>query len=190
MSTVALAVAGLLIALDRFLGCSTAWMRYMATQQDIQKALAEFQIDWDAEKAGWPVSGPSPDQVKHGLAMCKAFMTQINTLVQQETNAWIAEFKTVLQVVEDEAKAKREIPALGAVNLTVENGDQSTGGWTLTVNDGEARSCTGKAVTVPRLEPRIHTFRVAGTIHGIPAAGETSARVGAGEVVEVKLKLV
>ncbi|MHC4666746.1 MAG: SLATT domain-containing protein [Planctomycetota bacterium] len=42
-ASVALVIAAMLVALDRLLGCSSSWIRYISTEFRLQKLLDEFQ---------------------------------------------------------------------------------------------------------------------------------------------------
>jgi hypothetical protein len=46
-ATVALALAGLLIAIDRFGGYTSGWIRYVRTAQKLTSLQGEFRLDWE-----------------------------------------------------------------------------------------------------------------------------------------------
>jgi hypothetical protein len=50
-TTIALGIAGVLMAIDKYFGCSNAWMRYITTEHHIRQALHEFQMDYDMEQS-------------------------------------------------------------------------------------------------------------------------------------------
>jgi hypothetical protein len=50
---VALAIAGALVAYDKFAGCSTSWMGFIATEHQVWQLLQEFQVDWELERTSW-----------------------------------------------------------------------------------------------------------------------------------------
>jgi conflict system pore-forming effector with SLATT domain len=52
-ATVALAIAGLLVLLDRFWGFTSAWVRFMLSEQELGDALRKFQFDWEQDKISW-----------------------------------------------------------------------------------------------------------------------------------------
>ncbi len=109
----ALALAAALVALDRFYGFTSSWTRYLATAQDLKQALDEFRFYWEYERLRWTDGRPSDEQTTEALARFKGFVSQVNQIVRQETNAWIAEFRTSLQAIEEVAKVRARYWAKG-----------------------------------------------------------------------------
>jgi hypothetical protein len=190
-ASVCLALAAAMVALDHFFGFSTAWTRYLAAEMDIRKSLDEYQIDWEAEKAGWGSTTPNADQVSRALARAKAFLVGVDTIVQQETNTWIAEFQSTLRLLDDTAKVKSEVSQLGGANVVVTNGDQCTAGWTLSIDGSSPRNCTGKTAALHDLAaPRLHAVRVEGEIQGNRKQAESVVAITGGSIAKVELTLV
>lgn len=52
-ASIALGLAGVLLAVDKFFGYSSAWMRFIAAEHQIRQCLHEFQIDYEMEQIGW-----------------------------------------------------------------------------------------------------------------------------------------
>lgn len=96
-TTIALGVAGVLMAIDKFFGCSTAWMRFMATEHRIRQALHEFQMDYDIAQSQWLDNNPSPEQAQTMLNRCKTFISLVDTIIMQETNEWLLEFQNTIK---------------------------------------------------------------------------------------------
>ena len=107
-ASVALVLAGVLVALDRFLGCSSSWIRYISTELRLQKILDEFQIDWQCQKSKWKDAGPDNRQIRDIFGIAKQFIQQVDQLIIEETNAWIAEFQSVLKQIDELAKMKEK----------------------------------------------------------------------------------
>jgi hypothetical protein len=107
-ASVALVLAGVLVALDRFLGCSSSWIRYISTELRLQKLLGEFQIDWQRERSQWKETGPDDEQIEAMFTLAKEFIQEVDKLIIEETNAWIAEFQTVLKQIGELAKMKEK----------------------------------------------------------------------------------
>jgi hypothetical protein len=104
-ASVALALAAGLIALDKFFGFSAAWGRFMATELAIGHLRQDFEYEWEERRAAWPTEEPvSEDEVKEALASVRAFVAKLNTLIEGETKAWIAEFQTALSQIEKQAR--------------------------------------------------------------------------------------
>lgn len=97
---VAFALAAISLAADRFSGFSSKWMRYITTEQKLQRLLAEFQMDWallnqQAASGVEPKEGePTLDQQK--LERLKDFRLAIHEIIETETEVWVKEFKTSL----------------------------------------------------------------------------------------------
>jgi hypothetical protein len=109
-TTVALGIAGVLMAIDKFFGCSNAWMRFIAAEHRIRQALHEFQMDYDIEQSKWMDNLPSSEQAQAMLSRCKAFISQVDTLILQETNEWLVEFQNAIKQKDEPAQAKPILP--------------------------------------------------------------------------------
>ena len=188
-ASVALGIAAALVLLDRFFGFSSAWMRYIATELNIQQLNQEFQLDWESDKATWLGSEPTADQLRSTLARFKAFVTQVNTIVRQETDAWIQEFQSTLKQIDEAAKAKAAVSELGAINITVTNGDACDDGWNLSIDQGSPIKQHGKTAGVRDLVPSIHTIKVSGTMGGNLKQAEAAVSVTAGGTANAQLTL-
>ena len=178
-TAVLLGIVGALLLLDRFFGFSTGWMRYMASELQIRQMAQEFHLDWEAEKAAWQGNAPSKDQISQMMARCKAFVTQLNNLVREETNAWMKEFESALRQIEESAKSKPAISESGALNLTVTNGDATSNGWTLAIDSGAPETYRGKSARKGNLLPGRHDIRVEGEIGGKTVRAEKVVTVPA-----------
>ena len=184
-ATVALALATALGAIDHFCGYSNAWMRFVETEQDIKKALDDFQFDWEIERASWTNERPEPAQVRAALYRFKGFTNQVNLLIQQETKSWIAEFKSTLTMIDEAARAKAESSPQCGANVVVTNGDSAQDGWSLSVDGGTEIQYRGKSAAVRDLLPGLRTFAVKGMVDGqwrqaqliAPISSNTTARV-------------
>jgi hypothetical protein len=188
-SSVALGTAAALVLLDRFFGFSSAWMRYVATELDIRQLTQEFQLDWESDKAAWHSAEPTPDQLRSTLARFKAFVTQVNTIVRQETDAWIQEFQSTLKQIDEAAKAKAAVSDLGAVNVVVTNGDACDDGWRVSIDAGNPRNYRGKTAGFRDVVPGIHTLKVEGAIAGNHRQAEAAVSVTAGGTANIQLTL-
>lgn len=107
-ASVALVLAGVLIALDRFLGCSSSWMRFISTELRLHKRLDEFQLDWQGERSKWKDTSADDKQVETMFEIAKAFIADVDKLLIDETNAWIAEFQSSLKQIDEFAKMKED----------------------------------------------------------------------------------
>jgi hypothetical protein len=187
--SVALALAAAFVLLDRFFGFSTAWMRYITTELHLRQMLDEFQLDWETERAGWKGGAPTDEQIQRALARCRGFVSQVDGLVRDEANVWVAEFQESLKQLDETLKAKATATAEAAISLTVTNGDKSSDGWQVTVDNGVVRAGRGQSGAISGLAPGIHLVRVEGAANGKQMAAETAVALAAGSVTTLELTL-
>jgi len=63
-ASVLVAGAVLFIAIDRFFGFSSAWMRFITAELTIKQARDAFEFDWQAANASFGGKPPTDDQVR------------------------------------------------------------------------------------------------------------------------------
>lgn len=106
-ATVALAAAATLVALDRYFGFSTAWMRFMEAELHITRLRHNFEYVWNAARA--KMTDPLSDEdVAALLAKAREFVIAVDDVVARETSAWIAEFRTSLERAEADLGHSRQ----------------------------------------------------------------------------------
>jgi hypothetical protein len=96
------------IALDRFFGYSSGWMRYITTALALEKSLSEFRLEWTRHNArlrGGPPAEPQLDQL---ILTCERFSLAVRSQVEQETNAWVIEFQSNLSHLERELQCRAD----------------------------------------------------------------------------------
>jgi len=194
--SLAVAVGAGALAADRYLGWSTGWTRYIKSELEIWDALESFELDWQEARAGWRGQEPSAEQVTRMLGLAKAFAERINTVVQEETRAWSEEFLSGLRQLEDtlaarkaDAEARAAETQPGSINLSVTNGDQVTGTWTVQVDGATLSTHSGKSAAIPSVAPGMRRLRVTGDIGGTVRAAERVIELPAGGKVEETLTL-
>ena len=84
---VSLALAAGTIGLDKFFGFSSAWIRYMKTQLQLQGLLQEFQLERHSLK--------DPEHATQ-ISSTKIFLENVNGEILNETQLWSDEFQGVL----------------------------------------------------------------------------------------------
>jgi hypothetical protein len=188
-ASVALVLAVALVGLDRFLGLSSAWMRFLTTEIQIRNTLQAFQLDWEIQRATWKGAAPSDEQVQEMLGQCKAFLVQVNALLEQEMAAWIQELQTALRQLDDAAKSRAETEKRSGVTSVVSNGEQCTDGWDLSIDGGSPRHCMGKTAALRDLLPGIHTVRVERKRNGNDVQAEGTVVIPAGETTRLTLEV-
>jgi hypothetical protein len=193
-------VAALLVLIDKFAGFSTGWMRYISADQDVRSKQEQFQLAWARERMLWPVPVTDPLPPERALAaldLVAHFITAINEIVKQETQAWMTEFKGALadldkitadakaQASAAQAPAPRgsiEVEVVGLAKL-----DQQT--WHLQLGNAASSVAYVGAVTaaVTDLAPGPIKVRVAATINTKPWLVEKAAVVEAGKTTQLKV---
>jgi len=187
-SGVALAVAALAVALDKLGGLTSGWVRYVITAQQIGQLLERFRFDWEAAKVK-RTSPPKPAEILEALTLCSTFLEAVHKAVQDETNRWAEEFRVVLSEIEKAAKSAADLKRPGGLNLTVTNGDSAANGWTLSVNGGAPRTCTGKSATLIDLQPGLCQLKASGDINGKTLTAERTLTIQPGAASDLTLTL-
>lgn len=199
-------VAGILVAMDRFGGFSTGWIRYVKTAQEMQNSLMEFRMDWAVRSAriSYP---PTPAAAADMIQCAREFLMAVQAHVIRETQAWASEFesnlaqlekdvKTQWEEREEKARDRLEAAQPGVINLTVTNAAETDDGKfevTLAPNQGETvkelvegSSNWTRAAALPGL----YTLTVAATISGKAAGAATAISVAPGKIRAVDLTLL
>jgi hypothetical protein len=188
-TSVLLVLAGGCIGLDRFFGYSTAYIRYLTTEQRLLLLIHKFQMDWQIRRAGWAGQEPGVAQLQDALAACKQFLLSLDQAVQAETDAWAQEFMAAIVEIDRTATAQGEAARGGAINVTVTNGDQCPDGWLLSIDGGAGQKSSGRSAALRGIAPGPHNIKVIGTIDSMPKQSERNALVTAGSVVDIELSL-
>jgi SMODS and SLOG-associating 2TM effector domain 2 len=81
------------VAMDRFFGFSTAWMRYMATEIAIHQAVTNMQFDWATTLIERGSGRVTPEEATALLAKLADAAAGVEDLVARETVAWADEFQ-------------------------------------------------------------------------------------------------
>lgn len=187
-SAVLLALAGLLLALDRFHGATSGWVRYVLTAQQLTQAMDDFELAFEAQKIGWADGKPSVEQTRAALELAQRFVRQANEIVQNETKAWAADFAEALKQLDEQLKAAGEAKRQSAIEVTVTNGDQCAGNWQLGVDQTLQEDRLGKEASVLVL-PGPHVVRAAGKIGAKNVRAEKAVNAEPGKISQVNLTL-
>ena len=189
-ASIALALAAAAIALDRFFGYSSAWMRYITTELHLRQMLDDFQLGWETERAAWRGAAPTEDQLQRALTRCTTFVSQVNGLVRDETNLWVATFQESLKQLDETMKVNAAANAASALTVVVTNGEQAQGGWSVVVDDGPKRRAQGQTAAIGGLAPGIHTIKVEGVLEGRTGTAEKAITLSAGAVTTLEVTMV
>jgi hypothetical protein len=99
-------IAGGCIALDRFFGYSSGWIRCMTTALALDKSLEEFRMEWARNLARLRGGPPTEAQLDQLLLTCETFSLAIRSQVEQETKAWVIEFRSNMAQLERDLESK------------------------------------------------------------------------------------
>lgn len=188
-ASVLLAIALLFIAVDRFFGFSTAWMRYITAELQVKQIREPFELDSQAVIASLQGQPPTPDQVQSLLVSVKAFIDKVNSIVVSETSQWVDEFREALKQIDESARTQQPPPQLGSIQVVVANGDKADSGWALALNNAPPTRHTGKTAAIAGVHAGDHAICVTATVAGKAVRGESIASVKAGAIATVELSL-
>jgi hypothetical protein len=150
---VSIALAAALVGYDKFFGLSSGWMRYMVTELSLQRTLREFQYDWSILTAQKAQQSPPQNNAATLIQRLKDFTLQVETLVRQETDAWVTEFQANISELEKMLQAEAQARAPGSIKVTVTNA-RDFDKVTILLNSGQAKELTGVTEGVLDSVPR------------------------------------
>jgi len=183
-----LGLAAACVGFDKFFGFSSGWMRYISTKITLERILSEFRLDWAMMVAKFGKKAPTEDQVQLMIQRVKEFLTAITTQVEQETQAWVLEFKTNLADIEKSAKEQGESTRPGAIDITVTNGLDAEGGFTVTLDGMDVKSkIKGTNYQLSYVPPGPHKVAASGSIKGEQREVSELVNVGPGEIAKATL---
>jgi len=189
-ASVLLALAVFLLAIDRFYGFSSAWLRYITAELQIKQARETFEIDWQGANASFAGQPPTPEQIRSVIATIRSFADQINTVVVAETTKWANDFLEVLHQIDETTKASAQAPQTGSLSVTVDNGDQvDPPGWSLALDQAPALQYSGKTAAIAGLISGDHVVRVTAKSNNRIVRAEALASIRAGTISAVQLSL-
>jgi hypothetical protein len=105
-ATFALAVAGVLIFLDRFGGYTSGWIRYIRTAQALSRLQSNFRIEWESHRVILQSGQIDSTNLDKAIQQCRDFLAQVNSIVGAETDEWAKDFQKVLAELENKTKEK------------------------------------------------------------------------------------
>lgn len=117
---ISLAIGGLLLLLDKYLGISTGFVRFYIAELDIKKNTYEFIENWQIES----VKASNPLTIENILALIntlKTFRQSVFTTIQVETGAWATEFQSQTGELYELFKQKQSEYKLGAISVNIKN---------------------------------------------------------------------
>ena len=119
---VAFSLAASLFLLDKYFGYSTGWMRFMMAEVEIKNVINQHQNDWIFYKIKFGGKELTEEELMKILAFNKRFSTSVSHLEIAETKAWILEFQSTYQSLEEMINANKQ----GTTN-SIKTPDSQTG---------------------------------------------------------------
>ncbi|MGW3650998.1 SLATT domain-containing protein [Streptomyces sp. NPDC000878] len=92
----ALLLAVACVAVDRFFGITSGWIRDVATAQAVQRRLQVLQFEWASESVRevlGPTEGTASEAADRCLGVLRRFSEDVTELVRAETADWMVEFR-------------------------------------------------------------------------------------------------
>jgi hypothetical protein len=195
-SAVSVALAALMIAIDRFGGYTTGWIRYVVAAQKLDQALEDFRFTWESKKYSLAGSTASPAETQALVNDCKVFLQLIQSIIEDETQKWVSEFQSALNDIETSARvaaetAKTTVKARedGALSIIVSNGGLCDLPWSVSFPGGVASEHSGSSAALTNLKPGIVAVKVKGIIKGQMVQEEMPVLIKGGEITKVTMTL-
>lgn len=92
----ALLLAVACVAVDRYFGVTSGWIRDVATAQAVQRRLQVLQFEWASESVRevlGPTEGTASEAADRCLGVLRRFSEDVTELVRAETSDWMVEFR-------------------------------------------------------------------------------------------------
>lgn len=186
---VALGVAAACLALDKFFGSSTGWVRYITTAQCIQNDLYSFQLDWARSMSRLGGLAPTASQIDDFLQLARSFIGRVMEAVTHETQQWVAEFQSNMAELDKATKVQLDSARPGSLTVTVDNADASEQPIRIDVDGVSYGTMTGKSCAIRQLSPGTHTVVVSGRKGTNQLQATGAVVVPAGGVGSLDLKI-
>jgi hypothetical protein len=183
-----LGVAGGFAFFDRFFGFSTAWMRYVAAMCALERLRQSFRLEWVALARPRP-GLPSEDAHGRLLEVAKRSLLKAKELTEQETDAWITEFKSNLAQSEKDLRAQLEAARPGAIDIKVKDGSKAVAGFDLRLDQLLVEHVTGASASVGNVAPGLHKVSATASVAGKTYLASQMVNVVATEIAPVELEL-
>ncbi|AKT38971.1 SLATT domain-containing protein [Chondromyces crocatus] len=186
---VAFALAAGCIVIDRVFGLSTAWMRFMGSAFALQRALAEFQLDWAMMHMKLGGQPPTLAQAEQMLLRLKELHSAVLLVVEQETQSWMAEFQSSLDELYRVAKMRAHTLEPGILDVVVPNGALADDGLALYLDGSLRNHFHGTRTQLTGVLAGQHVVMIRAMIRGNPVeiTGTTMLSPGAIGTVSVTL---
>jgi|GEM_PF-6250275 len=162
LATLVLAFGSGLIVFDRYMGYSTAWMRFRQTEMLIGAKLEAFQYQWMSDNATWGNQVLEEDELALILNRMFEFRAEINKIVRDETQLWIEEFKTSIKMLDENFQQIIEATRNGTITVEIQDCENYEGGWILSIDNKEVERGNGRSAAIMDVKPGSHKVSIEG----------------------------
>ncbi len=199
-AAVALLIGAGLIWVDRFLGATSGWLRYMSTGLRTAELLDRANLQWLRLQQSWDQT-PTDDQATHALHVMRELNAEIHALIREESDQWMEEFRSSLKQLDGMVKARIEASQRAAeqvqrsldtgLDVSVTNAESAT--VTLERHGEPPIEREGTSVAFAGLQPGVWRIIVvgkrmeSGTL--VDGGTETAVLLEAGMVSKMALSL-
>lgn len=197
-----IALAAGFLALDRFFGYSTGWVRYVTTAMEIEKSLEAYRMEWTRVTAKNASQPYRTDVIDRLIRLSKDFVLSTLANVEQETKVWASEFRTNPAHIAREVRARietiqaeiaatePELPRQGAVSLTVTNGAETDEGFSVLLDDKLVEEAVlANKCEILSVTPGFHKLKVLANIGSEAAFASEIVSVQPGMVLRSQVTL-
>lgn len=187
---ISLAIGGLLMLLDKYLGISAGYVRFYVTELDIQKNTLEFKENWNIEMAR-SSQPPSVENILSLLNQIKQFRQAISQIIQVETRDWATEFQAqsgeLFELFKQQQQAQ---PKTSSISVIVDN-TQNYKAIEIGLNDEPGQNLNGNTSAIFRgVSPQLHMIKVkAINAQNLHVAFSRNIVVEPGKIIEVKFAM-
>lgn len=182
-----LGVAAGCVGLDKFFGFSSGWIRYITTALALEKARDAFNLDWIALETKANLN--PGERLPQMLQRLSQFSSLIDTLVEQETQAWVNEFQSSLSQFEKAANERLEAVRPGAIEVTISNAEKAQDGFILSLDGMAIERVQGSEGQIGHVTPGLHKVAVAAVVGGQSVIASQIVNVAPGIATKVTLAL-
>ncbi|WP_169796551.1 SLATT domain-containing protein [Chondromyces crocatus] len=186
---VAFALAAGCIVIDRVFCLSTGWTRLMGSALALQRALAEFQLDWarmHRELGGQP---PTQAQAEQMLLRLEELHSATFLVVELETQIWMADLQSSLTAIHQFAKMRAHALEAGPLDVIVSSGALADDGLALYLDGILYSYFHGTRTQLSGVRAGHHVVMVLATIRGIPVESTATTQLSPGAIGTVSVAL-
>ena len=97
---VLIVASGACLLINRAMGLSSGWIRYIRTSFILEKDLDAFQLDWAKALADMGGRPETPKQVDDLLDKLRSFVAKVNRVLLNEMDTWADQFNQDLALLE------------------------------------------------------------------------------------------